>query len=107
MKKLIPLLFLALLPGGSCTTNNNPSPTPVPTVVPPPHPTPSADAAPPPDVCQAQCDNEKRLACPEWRPKCVDDCRTADWNLQKIGSAPLNHACVAAAKDCEAARHCR
>lgn len=105
MRKFIPLLFLAFLPAPSCGPQPapNPPPNPVPTIVPPPH----GDAAPPPDACEAQCANEKRLGCPEWREKCVVDCHTADLNLEKIGSAPLNHACVAAASSCDAMRKCR
>lgn len=102
MKKLFPLLFLAFLPAPSCgpqpTPNPPPSPAPVPT---------HGDAAPTPDACQLQCDNEKRLGCQEWRAQCVDDCHNADLNLQKIGSAPVNHSCAVAAPSCDAIRKCR
>lgn len=108
IRTLAPILLALFYMAPSC----GPQPQPQPPI--PPAPVPTQDAAPAPtpqhipgDGCQAQCDAEHALSCPEWRASCADDCRAADAELAAVGSPPPDHACVVSAKSCDAARKCK
>jgi hypothetical protein len=95
------LVLLALF-ASTCTAQHSPPP-----IGPEPRPAHTADAASPPtDLCVAWCVRLHELNCPSWAPSCVPDCKNVDAKLAALHSAPLDHACGIAAKDCAAERAC-
>jgi hypothetical protein len=120
---LVPVLALLVAAWGpSSCGGNTPTPAPVPPPAPPvvvfsdagpppappkPAPTPEPTPQPPTDSCAAECATLGRLHCPEWSPTCDADCARLDATLAKLKSAPQNHACIATAASCPAAKKCR
>jgi hypothetical protein len=117
MKRSIPFALLISLvaawsPGCG---GNTPTPAPVPPPTPPPvvvadagpTPTPEPTPQPPTDSCAAECATLGRLKCPEWSATCDADCARLDAKLTALHSAPQNHACIAKAATCAAAKACR
>lgn len=101
MNRFIVFLFALPLAGWSACRQQPVTPEPTPT------PVHVADAAPvPTDPCAAACARLHELTCPAWAASCVSDCGNLDAKLTALHSPLPNHACVAAAADCTAAKAC-